>query len=773
MQDHGDRPNPPCNDRGPLVALRVARYVWVCNYATYSVLVVLLAVLAMGVVGYIFVPERKSARLRLNFTDELVGPGDEKAASRPGIGTTIVLESDLCGSLECNHEAMRIVSSVNASVDPCDDFYEYVCSVWANKHRPAEDQDRRSVDDDILDSYSRFLVGILGHSNGELPAAKVLFDACTEPPASLFREVVTTFFYMVGLQHWPYSPSDRILAVDVSSKLGTLYRLLGLDGLFHLSVVEDPDDKRTFMSIGEPELVSGFAEGSSIADFAFLTKAHEALMSYLGRPLSTNIALVEMEIARRMAPQKAPGCYDLLSQCATVLLDQMPESHVVHWGLLLEEAFGSRISAVNRFVKLPNYEYLLSFASNVHQTMRKPDILNYLAFRICMALSPLVANATVRHQLASIAYSRNPRAAQPILAEFYCVRLLDRFEAPLIMVLAYDRSVAKLGWEVIHDLALRHLNSTLAGYLRYDFSRLFSREFADYVSRQLARISWEPLIPQRFFDETYRSKYLGGLYKEDSSSSLPSFFYFWLERALKRKRGSLETGEDDLRTGWSEGILRTWPHLGAPFRRLEIPLPVFDFGMPVDPKLRKFHIPRVGTRVYWSLFKYIYFLSYGFYLNTSWSDPASVFENLRGCLQKDYALMSASSSHYSSASTLLLIERTSTADMLDVLAVRLAYQSFEEYMLKELSNFRFRDARQFVPEQLFFIYYGMSFCENVNPRFAKQEQMGDTSSGWARVNGPLRHTPEFATAFGCTEGSFMNPKDKCKLDEVNVGMREP
>ncbi|XP_075539715.1 kell blood group glycoprotein homolog [Dermacentor variabilis] len=527
------------------------------------------------------------------------------------------------------------------------------------------------------------------------------------------------------------------------------------------------------MSIGETELVSGFVKGSSVGEFAFLDKAHETLMSYLGRTLSTNVAVVETDLALRMAPRRTPDSYELLSKCTTVRLDQLPESRVVHWTLLAEEAFGDRIAAVNRFVRMPNHEYLLSFGSDEQQTLRKPDILNYLALRVCMALSPLIANATVRHRLASIAYGRSPHAAQALLPEHYCLRLLDSFEAPLVMALAYDQSVTLISWDAVRELVLGHLNATLVRHLSYDFSRWFTREFADHVSQQLTRVSWEPLVPKRFFDKEYSSKYLSGLCKGDSGSKqLPSFFYFWLQRADKKARGTLEMSEEDLRPGWNKGFLSTWPYFGSPFRILEIPLPVFDFGMPLDHRLRKFHIARVGTRVYWSLFKYIYFLAYGFYLNTTSSDPVSVFENLRGCLQKDYARMSASAGR-SPLHTQLLFEKTSPADMLDVLAVALAYQSFEEYMLKELSNFRFTEARQFSPEQLFFIYYGMSHCENANPLFESWQQASDVSSAWARVNGPLRHVPEFAGAFRCALGSFMNPQDKCRLDEISTTMRQP
>ncbi|KAL1417228.1 hypothetical protein MTO96_027106 [Rhipicephalus appendiculatus] len=552
-------------------------------------------------------------------------------------------------------------------------------------------------------------------------------------------------FYTVGLQRWPYSTSDHVLSNDVSISVGSLHRVLGEDSLF--STWPSPNGQtcraiRPF-PIAEPTLLVGHAEGGlPLAEFMFLSKAHSVLMDHLHKPLTTNVATVEMELARRAAAKRAADCTQSAER-------------------LLQEAFGEKMVALNELVETPNFEYLASFSDKVDQSLKKADILNYLAFRIGMALSPLVGNDAVRHHLASIAYGRNPRFPEPMSVAEYCLRLLDRFEPELVTLLAYDRSVVKLSWKVLQFLVMDHLNSTLFTFLGGDFSRRFSPEFADHVARRLAPVKWEPLMPLRFFNKTFRDKYFEGFTKENSSKSLSSFVLFWLQRAVKRRRGPIETGDsEDLRSGWEHGFLRTWPAFGRSFGHLEIPLPVFDPAMSSDPKLHAFHVARAGARIYRVLLGYAYSMAYAFFYNTSTSDPASVFEDLRSCLRQSYAELTASAVGYGATPSLAHSEKTSASDMLDFLAAKVAFAAFDSWTRKEALNFYFAKAPQFDQRQLFFIYYALGFCENVN--LTATPAGGDTSSpGRVRVNGPLRHMKEFADAFRCVEGSLMNPSKKC------------
>ncbi len=68
----------------------------------------------------------------------------------------------------------------------------------------------------------------------------------------------------------------------------------------------------------------------------------------------------------------------------------------------------------------------------------------------------------------------------------------------------------------------------------------------------------------------------------------------------------------------------------------------------------------------------------------------------------------------------------------------------------------------FTEDQMFFLSMAQLWCGKVRPKAARLRARVDPHSPpkW-RVNGALRNVPEFAKAFSCREGTFMNPKDRC------------
>jgi len=65
-------------------------------------------------------------------------------------------------------------------------------------------------------------------------------------------------------------------------------------------------------------------------------------------------------------------------------------------------------------------------------------------------------------------------------------------------------------------------------------------------------------------------------------------------------------------------------------------------------------------------------------------------------------------------------------------------------------------------EQLFFVGYARLWCETARPgSYANWTDVH--SPNYARVIGPLQNNEHFASAFGCESGSFMNPTEKCSV----------
>ena len=70
----------------------------------------------------------------------------------------------------------------------------------------------------------------------------------------------------------------------------------------------------------------------------------------------------------------------------------------------------------------------------------------------------------------------------------------------------------------------------------------------------------------------------------------------------------------------------------------------------------------------------------------------------------------------------------------------------------------------FTPEQRFFLGFAQVWCENMSPQEARQRAMTDPHSpGRFRVNGTLQNMPEFQKAFSCKAGQPMVSENACRV----------
>jgi len=72
---------------------------------------------------------------------------------------------------------------------------------------------------------------------------------------------------------------------------------------------------------------------------------------------------------------------------------------------------------------------------------------------------------------------------------------------------------------------------------------------------------------------------------------------------------------------------------------------------------------------------------------------------------------------------------------------------------------------QYTADQLFFISYGHTWCDNIpkNPSDINLIIFDEHAPHFTRVNGVVRNYDEFAKAFNCPLNSKMNPEKKCKF----------
>lgn len=98
----------------------------------------------------------------------------------------------------------------------------------------------------------------------------------------------------------------------------------------------------------------------------------------------------------------------------------------------------------------------------------------------------------------------------------------------------------------------------------------------------------------------------------------------------------------------------------------------------------------------------------------------------------------------------------------DSTAVKQAYYSYKRWAAKHGEEPRL-PALGLTNEQVFFIQYAQIWCEVVSDEGYKKYETETHSPGKYRSNGALQNFDEFAKAFHCPLGSYMNPEKKCTL----------
>lgn len=98
----------------------------------------------------------------------------------------------------------------------------------------------------------------------------------------------------------------------------------------------------------------------------------------------------------------------------------------------------------------------------------------------------------------------------------------------------------------------------------------------------------------------------------------------------------------------------------------------------------------------------------------------------------------------------------------DSTAVKQAYYAYKNWAAKHGQEPRL-PGLGLTNEQVFFVQYAQIWCEVVSDEGYKKYETETHSPGKYRSNGALQNFDEFAKAFHCPRGSYMNPEKKCTL----------
>jgi predicted metalloendopeptidase len=114
-------------------------------------------------------------------------------------------------------------------------------------------------------------------------------------------------------------------------------------------------------------------------------------------------------------------------------------------------------------------------------------------------------------------------------------------------------------------------------------------------------------------------------------------------------------------------------------------------------------------------------------------------------------------------------ENTQGENIADNGGVKLAYEAYRlgrknASIIADPRNVLLPGFSNFTSDQLYFISYGQTWCTIIREESLKNQIISDEHApGTYRVNVPLQNNQNFASSFNCPVGSPMNPKEKCHI----------
>ncbi|KYN01734.1 Endothelin-converting enzyme 1 [Cyphomyrmex costatus] len=158
---------------------------------------------------------------------------------------------EICDSEDCVRIAASLKESMNESVDPCNDFYQYACGRWPQEHPIPDSSLTNSWFSERSGRMYRKIRDLLkvNMSASEVPwavmQAKTLFTSCLNLYTMNEQSMndLSPLFDLLKLLNLPMVPFVTNKTTNYIEQLASVKRTLGYDIFFGFEVIPDPRNK--------------------------------------------------------------------------------------------------------------------------------------------------------------------------------------------------------------------------------------------------------------------------------------------------------------------------------------------------------------------------------------------------------------------------------------------------------------------------------------------------------------------------------------------------
>ncbi|AWO98887.1 putative neprilysin [Scophthalmus maximus] len=695
---------------------------------------------------------------------------------------------DICTTADCTQSASRLIENMDATVDPCDNFYQYACGGWLKKNIIPETSSRYSTFDILRDELEVIVKGVLEKTvEGEAAAlvkAKTLYKSCTNESlielrggAPLLDMLPDVFEWPIAADNWEANYGKTWRLEDVIAKLNEKY---GTQLLVNFFVGTDDRDSNSHIIHFDQQTSLGLLSRdyySCIGPYAEACRAYEQFMIDLAKLIRADRDLVVNETSIR---EQVTRVMDLERDIANstdtpedrnnpVLLYNKMELGSLNANFTLEvesQAFNWSYFTAKIMdtvdISVPDTEKIINYSPNYYRRLNlvlarytKRDLQNYVVWRFAMNMVVGLSRAyrDTRKAFRKALSGTTSEAAVWRQCALYVNNNMDNAVGRLYVQEAFSEKSKELMEEMIKDIR------------EVFISNLDDLTWMDAETKKAAEEKARAIRERiGYSDNIMDDKYLNNEYKDLSYNAEEYFENILqnLEYVQKKRLRKLRVKVN--KEEWVTGAAVVNAFYSSSKNQIVFPAGILQPPFFSKGQAKSLNYGGIGMVIGHEI-------THGFDDNgrnydkdgdlKDWWTPDSTqrFLELSKCIVDQYGNFS-----WDLANGLNLNgNNTLGENIADNGGIRQAYQAYKNYV-EEHGEEPPLPGIDLSHDQLFFLNFAQVWCGTHRPEQAVNSIKVDVHSpGKFRVLGSLQNFPEFAKAFSCNKSSYMVPDNICRV----------
>ncbi|XP_071109353.1 neprilysin-1-like [Haliotis cracherodii] len=676
----------------------------------------------------------------------------------------------MCLTKECIQHANNVWSRMNRSADPCEDFFEYSCGGWVRSHPIPDDRsfyDTIALLHDVSQRQLRDLMEAAGSMEDpeSMQRARTLYNSCVDEDTIELKGTLPVLDFLRQYGGWPLLQRGDNLPITIEDLIATATKDF-MNVIVTISVSEDLKNSsrmviyldQTWLGMGNRGyFLQGLQDKLLVAYRTFIRN----VATELGADQTTIDADVEdlidfeVNLANISIPMEERRDYNALYTKRTVgeMSDLYP---VINWLSLLQLATGS--AGVN----IRKGDDVIDFSEGYFQQLG--PLLQNTPLRV---IQNYVVWRFMRKQVTAL-----PQVFQTYEKEFKevvigvtslpprwhsCLQVVDSFMPYVVGRMFVQEHFLPTSKNDVTD-AIRYVKDAFRQKL--DDITWMDEQTKDVARDKLASMTSKIGYP----DELYNTTYLDNMYQFEVEEGE----YFKNVASGKRMRTAMEWRKllkpsDKSLWMMSPAVVNAYYNPSSNEIVIMAALlqpPLFSPGLPKYVNYGAYVASVLGHE-----------LTHGFddvgrlfdkngNLVEWWStDVIKAFKDKAQCFIDQY-------SQYHEASVNVSVNGINTQgeNIADCGGVKQAYRAYRNLVGDLQAEEPLLPYLGLSQDQAFFISYAQSWCASYRKEGLEATISGDVHSpNMYRIIGACQNSFEFAEAFRCPVGSYMNPPTKCEL----------